>query len=85
MDDELRFVEALEREIGRLRKRAAKSALAPVGKDAPIVLSRRECKWLRRAAAVLDLSGPEALIRASVLAEAKRAIASCNATEEDEE
>jgi len=75
MSDELRFVEELEREIGQLRKRAARSALTPA-KDAPIVFSRRETKLLGRAAVALGHVSAEELVRSAVLSEVGRKLES---------
>jgi len=81
VDDELRFVEALEGEIERLRRRAARSVLEP-SKGDPIVFSAKESNLFRRAAKVLGHDSAEEFIWEIILSEAKRATVGCNSPEE---
>jgi len=79
MTDDLLFVQELEVEIERLRRRASKAALEP---GTPIAFTTRETKLLGRAALALGHASPEALVKAAVLAEIGRRLdASRNALE----
>lgn len=85
MNEELRFIEALESGIDDLRREAGLAVVAGPGRGAPLSLSRGERGLLRRAAKALGHESAENLIRSAVLAEVRAALETASRnTGEDE-